>query len=172
MLRCGERLLPSVRRLLDAPPRHGSGTMRGVYLRDAALIGGAAGVSGAFNTPLGGIIFAIEEMGGRFTKTLGQMMVVAVAVSGAAAIVLGGYHATFEGYDGVAFEDDILHMFWVTPVVSLFAGLLGGVWSLLLLYGVHIKLLLRGSVSATYVRYLMLCPNSALCPTVTHHPTR
>ena len=90
--------------------------MRGVYLRDAALIGGAAGVSGAFNTPLGGIIFAIEEMGGRFTKTLGQMMVVAVAVSGAAAIVLGGYHATFEGCDGAASEGDISHMFWVTPV--------------------------------------------------------
>ena len=57
-------------------------------------------------------------------------------------------------------------------IAVVFAGLLGGVWSLLLLYGVHIKLLLRGSVSATYVRYLMLCPNSALCPTVTHHPTR
>jgi len=38
-----------------------SSTYRHYYVREAAIIGGAAGISGAFNTPLGGIIFAVEE---------------------------------------------------------------------------------------------------------------
>ena len=68
-LRVGYRLLPWVRQTLDLQIGEGLGTYRSLYMREAAVVGSAAGISGAFNTPLGGIIFAIEEMGNRCPST-------------------------------------------------------------------------------------------------------
>ena len=71
-LKYADLLLPPVRKILDRKDTTGRSELRQLYMREAALVGGAAGISGAFNTPLGGIIFAVEEFGGRFTKTLGR----------------------------------------------------------------------------------------------------
>lgn len=45
---------------------------RALRMQDLILAGGAAGVAAAFNTPLAGIVFAVEELGRRLeTRTSG-----------------------------------------------------------------------------------------------------
>ena len=54
------------------------------------LAGGAAGISAAFNTPLAGIIFAIEEMSRSFEERKSGTLLIAVVLAGVTALsVLG-----------------------------------------------------------------------------------
>lgn len=62
-------------------------------LRMLILAGGAAGISAAFNTPLAGAVFAIEEMAHGFEARTGRMLLLAVALGGATTLALvGEYH--------------------------------------------------------------------------------
>lgn len=78
-------------------------------------------------------------MGQRFTKTLGSVMVVTVAMAGAVSVGIGGDHVAFEKFQAECAEASPLDHIWITPLVSVLAGLLGGLWSVGLLLGVHIK---------------------------------
>jgi len=131
------------------------------HLQDVIVTGGASGIAGAFSTPLGGIIFAIEEMGSRYTKSLGHAMIIAVAISGAVAIAIRGFHPIFEGY-----EDEMpgIEFFLVVPFVSVPAGILGGLWSLILVYGVRIKkAALFSTLPAPYILACLCGVGAAMC---------
>ena len=66
--------------------------------RSLILAGGAAGVAAAFNTPLAGIVFAIEEMHRGFEHRASGVMLIAVILSGLVTMaVFGNYD-----YYGVA----------------------------------------------------------------------
>jgi H+/Cl- antiporter ClcA len=54
--------------------------------KHSILAGGAAGISAAFNTPLAGIVFAIEELGRRFEQKTNGVIVTAIVLSGLVAI--------------------------------------------------------------------------------------
>lgn len=61
--------------------------------RGLILAGSAAGIAAAFNTPLAGIVFAIEEMGRTYEARTNGIVLAAVIVSGLAALGLSGsYH--------------------------------------------------------------------------------
>jgi len=65
--------------------------------RSLILAGGAAGVAAAFNTPLAGIVFAIEEMGRSFEARASGTILTAVIFAGIASLAtLGNY--TYFGY--------------------------------------------------------------------------
>lgn len=56
------------------------------------LAGAAAGIAAAFNTPLAGIMFAIEEMAKSYEKRISGLIIAAVVVAGAvSASLLGNY---------------------------------------------------------------------------------
>ncbi|HWT98873.1 MAG TPA: chloride channel protein, partial [Terriglobales bacterium] len=56
------------------------------------LAGAAAGIAAAFNTPLAGIMFAIEEMAKSYEKRISGLIIAAVVVAGAvSATLLGNY---------------------------------------------------------------------------------
>ncbi len=56
------------------------------------LAGGAAGIAAAFNTPLAGVVFAIEELSGTFEHRFSGTLLTAVLVGGVASLaVLGNY---------------------------------------------------------------------------------
>ena len=60
--------------------------------RGLILAGSAAGVAAAFNTPLAGIVFAIEEMSRAFEQRTSGLVLIAVIFAGLASLgVLGNY---------------------------------------------------------------------------------
>jgi H+/Cl- antiporter ClcA len=96
------------------------------------LAGGAAGIAAAFNTPLAGIVFAIEEMSKSFEQRTSGIVTIGVVIAGVTALAtLGPYH-----YFGTsdAFMPDIESWFAI-PVCGVIGGLLGGLFSSALIGG-------------------------------------
>jgi H+/Cl- antiporter ClcA len=91
--------------------------------RALVLAGGAAGVAAAFNTPLAGIVFAIEELSRSFEERASGTTLTAVILAGVVAIAMVGDY-TYFGQPTVSSE---LRAF--TPgvlVVAVACGLGGG----------------------------------------------
>lgn len=59
------------------------------------LAGSAAGIAAAFNTPLAGIVFAIEEMGRTYQSRANSLVLTAVILSGISALGLVGSYTYF-----------------------------------------------------------------------------
>jgi H+/Cl- antiporter ClcA len=99
--------------------------------RGLILAGGAAGLAGAFNTPLAGIVFAIEELARNFESKTSGTILTAVIVSGLTALSISGNYSYF-GVVGTHIEmPSILLVVLICGVVG---GLLGGIFSALLVY--------------------------------------
>jgi len=100
--------------------------------RGLILAGGAAGIAAAFNTPLAGILFAVEEMGRSFEERTSGVLLTAVFLAGVTAVaVLGNY--TYFGTTSAALDpSQILAPILVCGVVG---GLLGGLFSTVLIAG-------------------------------------
>jgi H+/Cl- antiporter ClcA len=63
--------------------------------RGLILAGSAAGIAAAFNTPLAGIVFAIEEMGRSYEARTNGLVLTAVILAGLAALALVGNYTYF-----------------------------------------------------------------------------
>lgn len=63
--------------------------------RGLILAGSAAGIAAAFNTPLAGVVFAIEEMSRSFEARANGLVLMAVILSGLAALGLVGSYTYF-----------------------------------------------------------------------------
>lgn len=63
--------------------------------RGLILAGSAAGIAAAFNTPLAGIVFAIEEMSRTYESRANGTVLTAVILSGLAALGLAGSYSYF-----------------------------------------------------------------------------
>src|SRR5579883_1794326 len=59
------------------------------------LAGAAAGLAAAFNTPLAGVVFAIEEMAGAFEHRMSGIILTAVIIAGIVSLGLLGNYAYF-----------------------------------------------------------------------------
>ncbi|WP_395946663.1 chloride channel protein [Caedibacter taeniospiralis] len=95
------------------------------------LAGGAAGIAAAFNAPLAGVVFAIEELAGSFDKGITGTMITTVVLCGFVSLEIMGNYAYFGASSATL---DILG--WggvVLIVVAIVCGFLGGVFSRLLL---------------------------------------
>lgn len=106
-------------------PRH--------YLDKSLIIaGGAAGIAAAFNTPLAGIVFAIEEMARSFEERTSGTMLTAVVLAGITAMaVLGNY-----AYFGTSDASLKLGTSWlIIPLIGIAGGLLGGLFARTLVSG-------------------------------------
>lgn len=95
------------------------------------LSGSAAGISAAFNTPIAGIVFAIEELSRSFDQNLSGTILTAVILSGLVAMgILGDY--TYFGISNSFFELSFYSIFAII-VCGLIGGIFGGLFSKLLL---------------------------------------
>ena len=94
------------------------------------LAGGAAGIAAAFNTPLAGIVFAVEELGRRLETRTSGVLVSTIILAGLASIALLGNYNYF-GHLKVENLDRAI----VLPIIlgGTVCGLLGGAFSWLLL---------------------------------------
>jgi H+/Cl- antiporter ClcA len=100
--------------------------------RGMILAGGAAGIAAAFNTPLAGILFAIEEMSRSFEERTSGTLITAVILAGITSIALLGNY-TYLGIvpANVSVSTGLLPVL----VCGVAGGLLGGLFSTLLLRG-------------------------------------
>jgi len=99
--------------------------------RRLLLAGAAAGLSAAFNTPLAGIIFAIEELARDFESRTNGTMITAVVFSGLTSLALAGNYLYFGQIDVPA----NLGGAFVLPVVlsAVVCGIFGAAFNLALL---------------------------------------
>ena len=87
------------------------------------LAGGAAGVAAAFNTPLAGIVFGIEELGRAYEARTGGLIVAAIVAAGLTALALTGNYTYFGTSDAaLPFGPGWL----AVPVLGAVGGLAGG----------------------------------------------
>ncbi len=111
-----------------------AGRMVGIRREGALLMaGGAAGVAGAFNTPLAGVVFAIEELARRYEQRTNGTVILAVLLAGIASVTLAGNYTYF----GVSTADlsgwpDVLAVL----VCGVVGGAMGGLFSQLLVWGI------------------------------------
>lgn len=93
------------------------------------LAGGAAGVAAAFNTPLAGIVFGIEELGRAYEARSSGLIVAGIVAAGLTSLGLLGNYTYFGTTDaGLPLASG-----WIVPLVALVGGLAGGLFSRLVI---------------------------------------
>jgi chloride channel protein, CIC family len=98
------------------------------------LAGGAAGIAAAFNTPLAGVVFAIEELAGTFEHRFSGLLLTAVIVGGVVSLGITGNYAYF----GTVQTSLPLGRAWLAVLqCGIVGGLLGGLFARLILLSRH-----------------------------------
>jgi H+/Cl- antiporter ClcA len=99
--------------------------------RGLILAGSAAGIAAAFNTPIAGIIFAIEEMSRSFEERTSGTLMLAVIIAGVTALAIKGNYTYFGSTDAVLGAGK----WYIVPLCGVIGGFLGGAFSLALILG-------------------------------------
>lgn len=103
------------------------GSMAGIGRHNGlVLAGSAAGVAAAFNAPLAGILFAIEELAKSYAGRINEFIIMSVVVGGTVSwIILGNY-----AYFGEVATRLIDAQDWLAvPACALVGGITGGLFS-------------------------------------------
>ncbi|SAL67209.1 chloride channel protein [Caballeronia humi] len=99
--------------------------------RRLALAGAAAGLSAAFNAPLAGVVFAIEELTRSFEQRASGVLITAIIFAGIVALGISGNYTYFGTIDiGIQFPNDLALAVVLTGVI---AGVAGGIFCWILL---------------------------------------
>jgi H+/Cl- antiporter ClcA len=97
--------------------------------RAIIIAGGAAGVSAAFNTPIAGVVFAVEELARSFERRTHTTVILVVVIAGFTSYALQGDYAYFGVFDPGPVKGTI----WLAaPLIGIVGGLAGGAFSRLL----------------------------------------
>ena len=106
----------------------------GIDAHDLMVAGAAAGIAAAFNTPLGGIVFALEQLTRRRHISHSALVIAAIVLAGLVAVAVFG-NATYFG----RLKVQALSWSLLLPglVVALVAGLAGGLFARLIVVSVR-----------------------------------
>lgn len=132
-------------------------------LRGGLIVaGGAAGIAAAFNAPLAGIMFGIEEMSRKFEGYTSALVIAAVIAAGLTAMAILGNYTYFGTASGMIGARD-----WLDVVTcGLAGGLIGGLFSnlVVLLSKAAWKQRMRLTTHRGAVTFALLCGlGVALC---------
>jgi H+/Cl- antiporter ClcA len=130
--------------------RTGMGRQQGLI-----LAGGAAGVAAAFNTPLAGVVFAIEEMSRSFERSIGSLVLIAVILAGIAAVSVSGTESYFGETAAIlnGWRD-----WFVVPVVAIVGGGLGGIFARIVIWSARrMPLMFNGLTARRPIIFAALC---------------
>jgi H+/Cl- antiporter ClcA len=98
-------------------------------IRALVLAGGAAGIAAAFNTPLAGVMFAIEELSHSFEERTSGTVLTAVIIAGIATLALTGSGSYFGQTSAVL----PIGVGWEAVLAcAVLGGLLGGAFAAIL----------------------------------------
>lgn len=94
------------------------------------IAGAASGLAAAFNTPIGGIVYAIEELSHEHMRKYKDVLLLSVVIAGfTAQLLIGNY--LYLGYPKVATSLNF-GMLLTVSIVSFMAGVAGAIFSKLL----------------------------------------
>ena len=104
---------------------------RALRPQDLVLAGGAAGIAAAFNTPLAGIVFAVEELGRRLESRTSGVLISSVILSGLVSLALLGNYNYFGNLSIPRLDQSL-----ILPVIAsgVLCGIFGGGFSRLVLW--------------------------------------
>lgn len=94
------------------------------------IAGGAAGVAAAFNTPLAGVAFAIEELASAYEQKVAVLVMAAVMVAGLVSLGIAGDYIYFGAMRQTL---DLRSVLVIAPLAGIAGGLAGGLFSRALL---------------------------------------
>ncbi len=120
--------------------------------RNMIMTGAAAGLAAAFNTPLGGIVFAVEELTKTHINYFKTALFTAIIIAGLTAQALLGPYL-FLGYPKVSNLSS--YIFFLVIGVSAVSGLLGSCMSKVILLLLHWKARFRFTYQ--HILYLVIC---------------
>jgi len=98
------------------------------------LAGGACGIAAAFNTPLAGVVFAIEELAGTFEHRFSGLLLTAVIIGGVVSLGIMGNYSYF---GEVQASLPLGHAWLAVLLTGIICGLLGGLFARLILLTRH-----------------------------------
>jgi H+/Cl- antiporter ClcA len=116
------------------------------------MTGAASGLAAAFNTPLGGIVFAVEELTRRHISYFKTALFTAVIIAGLTAQALLGPYL-YLGYPQV--DGSSINIFFWIIIVALLGGLLGSSMSKVIL--LLLKWISTFRFSWQRVMYIIFC---------------
>ncbi|GBE07421.1 H(+)/Cl(-) exchange transporter ClcA [bacterium BMS3Bbin11] len=100
--------------------------------RGLIVAGAAAGLAAAFNTPLAGIVFVIEEIRRSYEKNTSGTILTAVIIAGMTALTIQG---DYQYFGTVTTSLELSQMLGVVITTGVIGGLAGGLFGALLLVG-------------------------------------
>ena len=122
--------------------------------RSLIIAGGAAGVAAAFNTPLGGLMFAFEELGRRRAMKHTSNLLMAVVLAGLVALSLQGNYSYF-GYSNATID---WREEWLSiSLLGISSGILGGLYGRSMLVLISNKNILGAWRSKYPYRFACAC---------------
>lgn len=131
------------------------------------LAGAAAGVAAAFNTPLAGIVFGIEELSRSFEMRTSGLIIGAVIAAGLTSLAIVG---DYDYFGSTAAVLPFGRAWVVVPVCAALCGLAGGLFSrILLLFARGLPGMAGATIKRHPVIFAMLCGlGVALCGLASH----
>lgn len=94
------------------------------------IAGGAAGVSAAFNTPLAGVTFALEELASAYEQRLALLVMAAVVIAGLVTFgIVGNYDYFGALHDSLALGSGLI----AVPIIAIVGGVAGALFSRIVL---------------------------------------
>ena len=94
------------------------------------IAGGAAGVAAAFNTPLAGVAFAIEELANAFEQRVAMLVMTAILIAGIVSLGIAGDYVYFGAMPHML---GLGRTLIIAPVAGVLGGLAGGLFARLVI---------------------------------------
>ena len=118
------------------------------------IAGGAAGVAAAFNTPLAGVAFAIEELANAFEQRVAMLVMTAILIAGIVSLGIAGDYVYFGTMPATLSLGRVLI---IAPVAGVLGGLSGAVFARLVLAITYRRRRYLGPLAKRPLVWALLC---------------
>lgn len=118
------------------------------------IAGGAAGVAGAFNTPLAGVAFAIEELANAFEQRVAMLVMTAILISGMVSLGVAGDYVYF---GAMAETLGVSRVLVIAPIAGFVGGIAGGLFARIVLSVTRNRRRYFGPLATRPLLWALLC---------------
>lgn len=105
--------------------------MRVPMRASVVIAGGAAGVAAAFNTPLAGVLFAIEELASAYEQRVTLLVLFMIVIAG---MVAQGVSGDYLYFGAIGAQMSLRSVIVMVPVAGILGGLAGGLFARFMLF--------------------------------------